>query len=91
MSEHNRAVDKQRIILEAEQWAKGVSSIHMHGLSTMWYDDRPKDTANGDLVTDTHFNDTRIERKKNGKLIHTFGKALTSDELLRHYGRNKSK
>ena len=90
MGEFNSAVERQRLLLEAEEWAKGTNSVHIHSLSSMWYDNRPEDTANGEMVTDTHFNDKRIERVKNGKLIHIFGKALKGDELIDWYGRNSN-
>ena len=37
----------------------------------MWYDNRPQDTDDG-MVEDYQYNDGRIERFKNGKLIHIF-------------------
>ena len=41
MGEHSDKVARQRVLLEAEEWAKGVSGIHAHSLSSMWYDTRP--------------------------------------------------
>ena len=88
MTEYSDTVERQRLLLEAEEWAEGVSSIHVHGFSSMWYDTRPQDTANGQMVCDTTYNNGIIERKKDGKLIHTFGKKLTGDELIAAYERN---
>ena len=48
---------------------KGIEQIHCHKtFNTCYYDDRPQDTENGS-VTDTTYNDGRIERVKDGKLI----------------------
>ena len=52
MSEYDEVVEKQRMILEAEKWAKGIRTLHVHSLSSMHYDDRPQDTADGKSVTD---------------------------------------
>jgi len=43
MTEFSETVEKQRILLEAEEWAKGVKDLHVHGLNSMWYDDRPQE------------------------------------------------
>ena len=87
MTEFSERVERQRIILEAEKWAKEVKDIHVHGLNSMWYDDRPEDTEGGKMVIDTAYNDGTITRQQNGKLIHTFGKKLTGEELIREYER----
>ena len=48
----------------------------------MWYDNRPQDTDDG-MVEDYQYNDGRIERFKNGKLIHTFTEEqLTGEQLI---------
>ena len=54
MGEFNHRVERQRILLEAEEWAKGVNAIHAHSLSSMWYDTRPQDTEDGKSVCDRH-------------------------------------
>ena len=64
MTEYKDAVEEQRLILQAEKWAKEIKSIHIHSLSSMWYDDRPEDTADGKMVTDTEYNDNRIVREQ---------------------------
>ena len=43
MSEYDEVVDKQRRLLLAEKWAKGVKTLHAHALTSMWYDDRGND------------------------------------------------
>ena len=47
----------------------------------MWYEENPEDGR----VTDTTFNDGRIERTKDGKLIRTLGTKLVGDELIDKY------
>ena len=88
MTEFSERVERQRIILEAEKWAKEVKDIHIHGLNSMWYDDRPEDTEGGKMVIDTAYNNGTITRKQNGKLIQTFGEELTGEALIREYERN---
>jgi len=85
MTQYEGAVEKQRLLLEAEEWARGVDNIHVHGLSSMWYDNRPEDTADGEYVTDTAYNSGLIERSKNGKIIHYFGEVLKGEDLIQEY------
>jgi len=87
MTEFSERVERQRILLEAEKWAKEVKDIHVHGLNSMWYDTRPEDTEGGKMVTDTAYNDGTITRTQDGKLIHIFGEKLTGEALLREYER----
>jgi len=82
MSEYDDVVERQRQLLEAEEWATGVAQIHVHGLSSMHYDDRPQDTKDGKCVTDKSFNNGLIERSQNGKIIHYFGEKLEGDDLI---------
>lgn len=85
MTEYDFRVERQRDLLAAEEWAKGVKSMHVHRLKSMWYDDRPQDTDTGN-VTDVQFNDGRIERSKNGKVIHTWNDDVkTGDDLISAY------
>ena len=88
MTEYKDAVEEQRLILQAEKWAKELKSIHIHSLSSMWYDDRPEDTADGKMVTDTEYNDNRIVREQNGKIIHTWGEEKSDKELLQSFLTN---
>ena len=91
MTQYDDRVERQRLLLEAEKWAQSVKDIHVHGLSSMWYDDRPEDTADGKYVTDTAYNSGLIERSKNGKIIHTFGEKLTGELLIREYERKNGR
>ena len=87
MSEHDEIVQRQRNLLNAEEWAKGIRSIHSHQMNSMYYDDRPEDTVDS-AVTDKEYNNGVIQRYKEGKLIHTFGKPLTGQALIDSYMRN---
>jgi len=82
MSEYNHLVQKQADILAAEEWGKIIKSLHVHSMNSMWYDDRPEDTEEGMMVTDTEYNSGIIERSKNGNIIHVFGEKLKGDDLL---------
>lgn len=87
MTQYTESVERQKIKMEAEDWAKSVKSIHAHSLDSMHYDNRPEDTINGQCVTDTEFNSGVVERRQKGILIHTFGKKLTGQELIDEYER----
>tara|TARA_R100001460_G_scaffold4800_1_gene13444 strand:- start:14858 stop:15127 length:270 start_codon:yes stop_codon:yes gene_type:complete len=89
MSQYDDIVEKQRILLAAEEWASGIKGIHVHSLSSMAYDDRPDDTKDGS-VTDTEYNNGLIERSKNGKVIHYFGNKLEGDALIDSFTRRNS-
>ena len=61
MTQYDETVNNQRLLLEAEEWAKGIKSIHAHSMSSMWYDNRPQDTENHS-VTDINYLSGKIER-----------------------------
>lgn len=86
MGQYDDKVQRQRLLLEAEVWADGIESIHGFDTRkvTMAYDDYLDDG----IVVDTTFNDGRIERRQDGKLIRTLGKKLEGDELIDKYWRN---
>lgn len=86
MGQYKDRVERQRLLLEAEIWADGIESIHGFDTRkvTMAYDDYLDDG----IVVDTTFNDGRIERRQDGKLIRTLGKKLEGDELIDKYWRN---
>lgn len=86
MTEFTEAVEKRRLMIEAEKWAKLVETMHCHGLTSMWYETPESlEISKGKMVTDTTYNDGHIERTIGGKLVYTFGKPLTGEELLRKY------
>ena len=88
MGQHRDKVEYQALKLDAEEWAKGVKQIHVHQLTSLWYETKEsiKDLEDGH-VTDTIYNDGRIERSKNGKVIRTFGDVLTGEDLVHEYGK----
>jgi len=63
MGQYDDRVEKQRNKLAAEEWAKGIKSLHAHSLSSMWYDNRPQDTENGKGVLDIEYNNGLIKRQ----------------------------
>ena len=95
MGQYDKAVERQRLLLAAEEWAEGCSGLHSHRLKSMWYDDRPEDTDNGQFVMDKHYNGGEIERTiydADGKKIgtHMFGKRKTGDDLIQEYTRKNA-
>jgi len=90
MGQYKDKVERQRLLLEAEKWAEGVKDIHVHSMNSMWYDDKPEDTANNKNVTDTTFNSGLIKREQNGKVLRYFGEKLTGDALIDDYVRKVS-
>ena len=85
MGEFNHRVERQRLLLEAEEWAKGFSSMHTHSLNSMWYDTRPQDTEDGKMVTDIQYNNGLIERRLSDGTKVYFGKELKGDDLIDQY------
>jgi hypothetical protein len=89
MSQYDSRVEKQRLKIEAEEWAKGVKSLHAHSLDSMHYDNRPQDTEDGKNVMDIEFNDGSVKRTlQNGEVV-ILGKALRGKELLNQFIRNQ--
>ena len=89
MSQYDDVVDKQRVIIEAEKWAKGVKGIHAHSLTSLWYETNPDRTGNDLSVIDIEFNDGVIEREyiKTGK-VESIGEHLTGQALYDEFGRH---
>jgi len=93
MTQYDETVERQRLLLEAEEWGNGIRSLHSHRIASMWYDTRPQDTENGQYVMDKQFNGGEIERsiydidgKDIGRFI--FGKRLTGDDLISAYTKS---
>ena len=87
MSQFSDKVERQRLLLEAEEWARDVKSMHAHSLNSMWYDDRPQDTADGKGVIDIQYNNGLIKRElADGTKVY-FGEKLKGDELIDAYVR----
>jgi len=90
MTQYMETVYKQKLKLEAEEWANGVKCLHPHQLKSCWYDDRPQDTDDGPVM-DIQFNDGRIKRTiiKSGEVIWMNGsKQLIGEDLVYEYNRN---
>ena len=87
MGQYDELVHKQAIKLAAEKWAGQPKSIHIHRLSSMWYDNRPQDTEKMH-VTDTQYNDGSIVREQDDKIIHIFREEqVRGDKLIDKFGR----
>ena len=89
MGQYNERVERRRLLLEAEEWAKNVSGIHAHSLSSMWYDNRPQDTENGKTVMDKEYNNGLVERTlSNGETFLFTKYELRGDDLISAYTQN---
>lgn len=81
MTQFKELVERQRALLKAEQWGSEIKSVHTHRLKSCWYDDRPEDTERG-YVTDFEYNNGKIERQQNEKIIHTWWEYEKSAEQI---------
>ena len=87
MGQYDELVHKQAIKLAAEKWAGQPKSIHVHKISSMWYDNRPQDTEKKH-VTDTQYNDGSIVREQDGKVLHIFREEqVRGDALIDKFGK----
>ena len=78
-------------IIEAEEWGKGIKWIHIHSMSSCWYDTRPEDTADGKRVWDTMYNSGLVKRvldERDGGRIIFFGRAKKGTALFDSWRRN---
>ena len=84
MSQYWERVERQRLLIRAEQWARSVKAIHAHSLSSMWYDN----TNNDESVIDVEYNGGLVKREiiSSGQKIW-FGKRLQGEELIDAYER----
>ncbi len=88
MSQYNDRVEKQRLKLAAEEWAKGVCSMHAHSMDSLWYDTRPQDTEDGKSVFDIQYNSGLIKREfPDGDYVF-LGTETTGEELVNDFIRN---
>ena len=87
MTQFNDRVEKQRLKIEAEEWANGVKSIHAHSLTSLWYDKGREDGS----VLDVQYNDGRVKRENTstGETI-ILGTQLVGDALLEQYVRESN-
>jgi len=84
MTEFSHLVERQKLLLEAQVWAKQTKTLHAHRLKSMWYDNRPQDTDDG-YVIDVQYNSGLIERTLSNGTKVVFGKRLDEEELLYAY------
>ena len=87
MGEFDYRVKRQALLLEAEEWAKGVESLHSHSITSMWYETEASkaDIEENGMVTDTQYNDGRIVRERDGRTILVLGEKLEGDDLIDKY------
>lgn len=89
MTQYDDRVEKQRLKIEAEDWAGKVQSLHAHSINSMWYDTRPQDTENGKIVTDKQFNSGLVERHLSSGEVFLFRQdELKGDALIQAYSQN---
>ena len=90
MGQYDDIVRRQALLLEAEEWATGVSCIQCHSLTSMWYetDFTKKEIEVNGSVTDISYNSGVIVRTRDGKVVHTFGEELKGDALIDSYCRS---
>ena len=85
MSQYNDRVEKQRLKLEAEEWAQGVKSIHAHSLTSLFY----ANDRNDGSVLDIQYNDGSVKRTISATdEVVILGKSLRGEELINEYVRN---
>lgn len=89
MTQYDDRVERQRLLLEAEEWAKGVKDVHCFNTLNckVWYESRPEDGR----VIDIRYNDGRIERelRPSGQKIWLGNtKRLQGAELIDAYTQN---
>ena len=82
MTQYNNRVEEQKLRLEAEEWARGVKSLHGHSLNSLWYADGRSDGS----VLDIMYNDGSVERQitSTGETV-ILGKRLTGQDLVNSY------
>jgi len=87
MGQYEYRVERQRLKLEAEEWANGIKCLHAHQIKSMWYDNRPQDTDESPVL-DIQYNDGRIERRiqKTGEVVW-LGEQVIGEELVHAYTR----
>jgi len=85
VSQYSDRVEKQRLKLEAEEWAKGVKALHAHSLNSMYYAEGRDDGS----VVDVQYNDGSVRRTISATdEVVILGKSLRGEELINEYVRN---
>ena len=82
MTQYNNRVEEQKLRLEAEEWARGVKSLHGHSLNSLWYADGRSDGS----VLDIMYNDGSVERQitSTGETV-ILGERLKGQDLVNSY------
>ncbi len=90
MSQFTARIEKQKEVLAAEEWGKGVKWLHVHSMNSCWYDNRPEDTADGNSVMDIMYNSGKIVRRinKTGKEIIMDRGTTGKEPLLEKFRRS---
>tara|TARA_Y100000592_G_C5366364_1_gene266242 strand:+ start:575 stop:847 length:273 start_codon:yes stop_codon:yes gene_type:complete len=89
MSEFDNVVQRQRELLEAEEWAKGIHTLQIHRLYSMYYETADsKQFLDKGHVTDTTYNNGVTIREQKGKVVYKFGEELKGQELVDAWKRN---
>ena len=91
MTQYTGIVDRQRAIIEAEEWGKQVKWLHIHSLNIFLYDTRHEHTADGKRVWDTMYNSGLIKRvldERDGGRTVFFGRAKKGTALFDSWRRN---
>jgi len=86
MGQYDEVVQRQRELLEAEEWAKGVKAVHAHSFTSLWYETNPDRTGDDLRVLDVEYNDSTVHRQYivSGK-TEIIGTPLRGDALRDKY------
>jgi hypothetical protein len=90
MTQYKERIERQKLLLEAEEWAMGVRMITSFdtNVSRVWYDNREPEGK----VMDVVYNDQRIERTilETQEKITILGQKLSGDELVWAYQQSQA-
>jgi hypothetical protein len=88
MSQYDEVVERQRQMIKAEEWSRGVKCVHAHSFTSLWYENNPDRTGDDLRVIDTEYFDGTVERQyiASGK-TEIIGTKLTGQALLDEYTR----
>jgi len=83
MGQYDSAVEKQRLILLAEEKANEILQIHSHKLTSMYYETEEsiKDHELGGVI-DTNYMDGRIERTRADGTKYVLVEGKKGEELI---------
>lgn len=90
MTQYRERIERQKLLLRAEEWAMGVKMITSFDTNTsrVWYDDREPEGN----VLDVVYNDQRIERTilETEEKIIILGEKLSGDDLIYAYQQSRA-